>query len=182
MLRRSTGTIHWGHLDPNLYPDISSYFQAIKETDWPALGFLAGAFALEIGEKTGRPHVQFYVEHKRKRLNTLVVNFNLSSHKHAAVFDTVRDAEGAWAYCTGTAKYEGKPAADRFRFGSPKLFGTSAKADLKMLVDLVIQGEDIDSIMRMHPYAFAVHQHRIIPFSERWGYKASRFSWEDEEE
>lgn len=168
MLRRCTGTIHYGHLDPDKYSDISEYFDAITQCDWEGAGFHAGAFALEVGEKTNRLHIQFYVEHKRKRLNTLVHQFDLGSKFHAAVFDVVRDAQGSWEYCSGTGKYEGKKAAMRFKFGNPKLFGTSAKADLKVLVDLVISGDDLNDIMRSHPYSFCVHQNRIVPFYHRW--------------
>lgn len=181
MLRRSTGTIQFGHLDAEVYEDMHHYWECLIATDFEKLGFIAGSFALEIGERTQRVHIQFYVEHKRKRLSTLVTNFNFISQKSQAVFQTVIDAVGSWEYCTGTGKYEGKECISRHKFGVPKLYGTSAKADLKMLVDLVISGDTLDDIMQNHPYSFCVHQHRLVPFYERWLNRTGRKDWGEEE-
>lgn len=176
-MRRCFGTIHAGHLDSSWYEappstlDSRTGLRAFYEhlsTILPANpDIFSGAFALEEGEETGRMHIQFYIECKRKRPSTLAKLMGLST---GAVFDIVRDAGGAWEYCTGTGRHEGKPALDRFSFGTPKLAGSSARADLKLLVDLVIAGDTLNEICNSYPYAWCVHRDRLIKFYRDYHY------------
>jgi len=163
MVRRSFGTIHAGHLLPDV--SLDDYWQVLKlEFGNDSFGvnqekgYTAGAFALEEGSETQRRHIQFYVEHSRKRPSTLAKDFGLST---GAVFDRVRDARGSWNYCTGTGSHEGKEALDRFEFGTPKLHGDTQKADLKLMVSLILDGMSPLEILKEYPYAYCVHRHRI---------------------
>lgn len=158
MVRRSFGTIHFGHL-PEKYSDVDEYFEDLQSvTNWTERGYTAGAFALEDGTEKKRRHVQFYVEHSRKRPTTLAKDFGVST---AAVFDKVRDAQGSWNYCTGTGTHEGKEAVDRFEFGVPKLHGDTQRADLKLLVGLVLDGMTPFQILKEYPYAYCIHRKRL---------------------
>lgn len=161
MLRRSFGTIHEGHCPPNLcVADLYEWLCGhLNQSEYHA-----GALALEETEQ-GNLHIQFYVEHKRKRTSTLARDFLVSTE---AVFDRVKDAEGAWDYCSGLGKHSLKPALARYTWGTPVLYGGSASSDLKTLVDMVIEGETLDAIMRAYPYAYAVHRARLIPFCMDW--------------
>ena len=157
MVRRSFGTIHAGHLPEG--KDLDSYWYLLmKVTNWSERGYTAGAFALERGSETQRRHIQFYVEHSRKRPSTLAKDFGLTT---GAVFDRVRDANGSWCYCTGTGHHEGKEAIDRFEFGTPKLHGDTHKADLKLMVSLILDGMSPLEILKEYPYAYTVHRRRI---------------------
>ncbi len=74
MLRRSTGTIHQGHLPPDV--DIKDYWDLFIKTV-PALEkYNAGAYALEL-TKNDNLHIQFYLEHDRKRTSTLARGFRV---------------------------------------------------------------------------------------------------------
>jgi hypothetical protein len=157
MVRRSFGTIHAGHLPEDFDDDVESYYYTLKEA-WDWEGYTAGAFALEEGSETQRKHIQFYVEHSRKRPSTLAKDFALIT---GAVFDRVRDAQGSWNYCTGTGSHEGKEALDRFEFGTPKLHGDTHKADLKLMVSLILDGMTPLQILQEYPYAYCVHRQRI---------------------
>ncbi len=156
MVRRSFGTIHAGHL-PEDFENLEAYYYTLKEA-WDWKGYTAGAFALEEGSETKRKHIQFYVEHSRKRPSTLAKDFSLTT---GAVFDRVRDAQGSWNYCTGTGTHEGKEALDRFEFGTPKLHGDTHRADLKLMVSLIIDGMTPQEILKEYPYAYCVHRRRI---------------------
>lgn len=158
MFRRSFGTIHQGHLPEGT--TLESWWDNAKFTylGGPEAGFTAGAFALEEGSKTKRKHIQFYVEHSRKRPSTLKRQFGLSTE---AVFDKVRDAKGSWNYCTGTGTHAGKEALSRFTWGDPKLSGSSSKADLKLLVGLVCEGVSLEEICMEYPYAWSIHAPRL---------------------
>ena len=91
MLRRSFGTIHEGHCPPTW--SVEELFDWIAgQVDWLARGYHAGAFALE-ETKEGNLHIQFYIEHDRKRISTLARDFMVTT---PAVFDIVRDAQGSW--------------------------------------------------------------------------------------
>lgn len=174
-LRRAFGTIHVGHLGPEWFEDdvpldgedhpaalgLESYFLHLSNILPAHPDIFAGAFALEEGAKHGRLHIQFYFECKPKRINTLANLFGLST---PAVFDIVKDAAGAWEYCSGTGRHEDKEAEARFTFGTPKLAGSSAKADLKMLVDLVLAGDTLNEICKAYPYAWCVHRDRLLKF------------------
>jgi len=158
MVRRSFGTIHFGHL-PEKYADVDEYYDdLLRVLNWTERGYTAGAFALEEGTEKKRRHIQFYVEHSRKRPSTLAKDFGVST---GAVFDFVRDAKGSWDYCTGTGTHEGKEAIDRFEFGTPKLHGDTHKADLKLMVSLILDGMNPYEILKAHPYAYCVHRSRI---------------------
>jgi len=157
MLRRSFGTIHLGHLPDDV--SLDEWFYAAQDFDWLDHGFHAGAFALEEGTATSRRHIQFYVEHKRKRPSTLAKDFGVTT---PFVFDMVRDAQGAWDYCIASGRHEGKEGViDSFTFGTPKLHGETHRADLRMLVALVLDGIHPWEIMANHPYAYCVHRKRI---------------------
>lgn len=164
--RRSFGTIHMGHL-PERFSSLEEYFHNLNPDnevhDWA--DYTAGAFALEEGSVTQRKHIQFYVEHKRKRPATLASDFYLST---GAVFDSVRDAKGSWDYCTGSGAHRDKPALDRFQFGTPKLHGDTQRADLKMLVNLAMDGIQPEELVIAYPYAWAVHRQRMICFYRDW--------------
>lgn len=175
-LRRAFGTIHAGHLGPEWFElapghqsrsGLELYFDHLSKLIPANPDIFAGAFALEEGSDTGTLHIQFYFECKPKRLNTMANLFQLST---GAVFDIVRDAAGAWEYCSGTGRHEDKPALARFVFGTPKLAGSSAKADLKMLVDLVLSGDTLNEICKAYPYAWCVHRDRLVKFYRDFHY------------
>lgn len=155
-LSRCFGTIHAGHLSED-FLTVEEYYYYLRDEmdlDWVH----AGAFALEEGGKLGRTHIQFYMEHKRKRPRTMSRLFGLTTEY---VFRTVISATGSWDYCTGEGRHEDKPAKDRFQFGDPLLTETGNKADLKMLVGLVVSGTSPQDILKEHPYAYTVHRKRI---------------------
>jgi len=158
MVRRSFGTIHAGHLPADV-DGIDAYYDILLQVvNWEERGYSAGAFALEEGSEKKRRHIQFYVEHSRKRPSTLAKDFGVST---GAVFDRVRDAQGSWNYCTGTGTHTGKEAIDRFEFGTPKLHGDTHKADLKLMVSLILDGMSPLQILKEYPYAYTVHRRRI---------------------
>lgn len=167
-LRRATGTIHEAHLDLDEYDGIVAYFEDFIESQMPK-EISAGAFALEVGEKTKRTHIQFYVEfNDRLRTSTLRGLFDLALPKHEAAFNRVYHAQGSWDYCSGTGRYSGKEAIGRVVFGDPKLYGAEKHPSLADMVEMVIDGNNLDSIMRHSPYAWAVHRHRIVQFYTDW--------------
>ncbi len=167
-LRRATGTIHEAHLDIDQWDGIDHYFQDFIESQMPK-EISAGAFALEVGEKTGRTHIQFYIEfNDRLRTSTLRGLFDLGLPKHEAAFNRVYDAQGSWDYCSGTGRYAGKKAIQRVVFGDPKLYGTAKQPRLAELVEMVIDGNSLKDIMRHSPYAWAVHRQRIVSFYYDW--------------
>ena len=173
-LRRAFGTIHEGHCPDGW--DVANLFLFLK-THLSRSDYTAGAFALEETSE-GNLHIQFYIECKiPKRPSTMAKDFIVSTE---AVFDVVRDAKGAWEYCTGTGERHGdKPAFDRFEFGTPILYGGTARADLKELVDLVISGADLHEIMTGHPYSYCVHRSRITRFYDDWNFgRKKRYAWE----
>lgn len=161
MLRRSFGTIFAGHLSDRSNDDLQGYWDTVITCLHERPGFNAGAFALERGEDTGRLHIQFYIEHDRKRPETLATQMELTT---SAVFDVVRDAAGSWAYCTGTGAHSKKSAEKRHEFGTPKLHGDTQKADLRMMVGLVMDGIQPEDLIRTYPYAWAVHRQRLMAF------------------
>lgn len=161
-LRRAFGTIHEAHCIEGW--DVHSVYLYLKSHLQGMKGYTSGAFALEETE-SGNLHIQFYVECTPKRPRTMAHDFLVL---HEPVFSVVRDANGSWAYCTGTGAHEGKPAFDRFEFGNPKLYGGTARADLKELVDLVIAGSTLNEIMIGHPYSYCVHRSRLHAFYFDW--------------
>lgn len=161
MLRRAFGTIHEGHCHDGW--DVVSLFDFLK-SHLDDSQYHAGALALEETE-SGNLHIQFYVECTRKRITTMMRDFLVTNE---AVFDRVKSAQGSWDYCTGEGKHADKPALARHSWGTPILYGGSASADLRLLVDLVIDGQGLDEIMRAYPYAFCVHRSRLLGFYEDW--------------
>ena len=127
----------------------------------------SGALALEMGEKLGRIHIQGYLEHKPKRLKTLANDLGVIKE----CFDIVKDAKGAWDYCSGLGKHEGKFAFTRYSFGEPKLHGSKEKVELNDLVNCIISGVTLREIMITHPYAYCVHRDRLRKFNEDWNMK-----------
>ncbi len=179
-LRRACGTIHLGHIDPEYYAELpqdaedkEQFFNEYLDFLIPHLdesnGYRAGAFALEYGEKTGRLHVQFYVEFQSsspKRLTTLVKEWRLTVPE---VFDTVRSAKGSWNYCAGQGDYEDKGGViRRYVFGEPLLFGTDKRTGLAEMVTMVIDGASLKEIMLSDPYAWSIHRARIYQLYLDW--------------
>ena len=162
MLRRSTGTIHSGHLPEGI--DMKQYWELFTKTVPSLEKYNAGAYALEL---TGNDnlHIQFYLEHDRKRTSTLARDLGLSTEY---VFDKVKSARGSWEYCSGTGKYAEKPAVARGSFGDPILYGDDQRADLQHLVACIIDGATLNEIMKQYPYAWCVHRDRLIKFSQDW--------------
>jgi hypothetical protein len=97
-LRRCFITIHWKHLQAS-----SSLPEEDCEENWRIIfkqisdkvarddSYEAGALALEMGEKLGRIHIQGYLEHKPKRLQTLANDLGVMK----TCFDIVKDASGS---------------------------------------------------------------------------------------
>lgn len=164
MLRRSFGIIHEGHC-PDSWT-VESLFDYLR-THLDPSEYHAGAIALEETEE-GNLHIQFYVEHTRKRTTTLARDFLVTT---PAVFDIVRNAEGSWNYCAGLGKHKEKPALARHSWGTPILYGGTASTDLKTLVDMVIEGNTLGEIMVSHPYAYCVHRSRLVAFHDDWKFK-----------
>jgi len=170
-LRRCFGTIHFGHLseryDELITGENSESMILVLEKLIANLddAYTAGAFAVEAGEVAGRIHIQFYVEHKPKRLSTLAKDFGVTTN---ACFDVVKSAGHAWDYCAGLGDHASKQAFKRLTFGEPKLSGTLAKVALNDLVNLIISGITLKEIMKAHPYAYCVHRDRLRKFYEDW--------------
>ena len=170
MVRRSFISLHIGHLLPpwDEYEEdddiqMKEYFNYLcTNMKWEQRGYTGVALALEAGEQHGRVHIQGYVEHSQKRFSTLGKDFSCRD----TAFSVVQDSKGAYEYCTGTGVHAGKPAFARYEFGSFKLHGDTAKADLKMLVGLVLDGATPSAIFKAHPYAWCVHRDRLLKFYE----------------
>lgn len=105
-----------------------------------------------------------------KRTTTLARDLGLSTEY---CFDKVKSAKGSWSYCTGTGKYEDKPAVSRMSFGDPILYGDDQRADLQHLVSLVIDGVELGQLMKEYPYAWCVHRDRIMKFYNDWTFGIS---------
>lgn len=174
MLRRSTGTIHEGHLPDGV--QMMDYWDLFCKT-LPALeGYNAGAYALEL-TKNDNLHIQFYIEHDRKRTSTLARDLGVSTE---FVFDKVKSARGSWEYCTGTGKYAEKAAISRSSFGEPILYGDDQRADLQHLVSCIIDGATLNDIMKQYPYAWCVHRDRLIKFYNDWTFGIPEYQIDNE--
>ena len=102
-LRRCFITIHAKHLDPDRYFR-NHIVHDMGEEEWKIImkqisdkvarddSYEAGALALEMGEKLGRIHIQGYLEHKPKRLQTLANDLGVMK----TCFDIDKDAKGSW--------------------------------------------------------------------------------------
>ena len=164
-MRRAFGTIQYGHLDSERFESVEHYYEEVIPEICKDTRLYAGAFALEIGEKTDRVHIGFYIECLHPmRSSTLRNAFELYEPKHEAVFRTVRDAQGSWNYCVGAGRYEEKEAIDRSQFGEPTLYGAAEKVNLQTLITMVMDGESLSAIRKEHPYEYAVHRHRLHGF------------------
>jgi len=164
MLRRSTGTIHQGHMLDSIR--IEDYYERLAKTLPLMEGYHSGAIALEMTTKNNL-HIQFYIEHDRKRTTTLAKDLEVSTE---FVFSKVNHARGSWQYCTGTGKYAEKPSIARASFGDPILFGNDTRADLQHLVACIIDGASLTEIMKEYPYAWCVHRDRLVKFNADWNY------------
>lgn len=176
MIRRCFGTIHQGHLGPQwdgLVRDsqaidsdgevvMRQYFEFLRKVDWQRKGYTGVVIALERGDKHGRVHIQFYAEHGQKRFRTLANDWDAMP----TCFDIVRDSKGAYEYCAGVGRYEDKFALGRYTHGTFKLHGDTQKADLKMMIELVLGGSSPQELFREHPYAWCVHRDRLLKFYE----------------
>ncbi|AXH79376.1 MAG: replication-associated protein [Circular genetic element sp.] len=175
-LKRCFITIHYAHLEAPGGNDSEENWRIIFKEICDKVSrndsYEAGALALEMGEKLGRIHIQGYLEHKPKRLQTLANDLGVMK----TCFDIVKDAKGSWDYCSGLGKHEGKFAFDRFTFGEPKLYGSKEKVELNDLVNLVISGCELREIMVQHPYAYCVHRDRLRKFSDDWSNRQPRKS------
>lgn len=128
--------------------------------------YQSGALALEIAPKTGNLHVQGYLEHSRKRLTTISKDLQLNLTNAIGV---VKDAQGSWNYCAGLGEYQDKLAEARITWGEPKLHGSSEKkADLKLMVNQIIDGATLTQVMKSNPYSWAVHRDRLVKFYNDW--------------
>ncbi len=172
MVRRSFMSLHAGHI--NIPSDeleeeddevkIRNYWEIVTRIiDFKSLGFTGVALALERCPKTDRIHIQGYAEHSQKRFTTLGKNFNCQP----SVFSVVIDSKGSHDYCRGLGAHADKEGVlARWSFGEFKLHGDTHKADLKMLVGLVLDGATPRNIFTAHPYAWCVHRDRILKFYE----------------
>ena len=164
-------TIHTGHLKdvPDEYSEeddevqLRSYWDFLTNNmNFASMGYTGVALALEVG-KQGRLHIQGYAEHSQKRFSTLGKNFGLQP----SAFSVVIDSKGSHDYCRGLGVYANKEGVlARWSFGEFKLHGDTHKADLKMLVGLVLDGATPRDIFAAHPYAWCVHRDRLLKFYE----------------
>lgn len=174
MVRRSFMSCNRGHViqrgeyhgEEDIEDDyvfMHGYFTFLTQSlDFEKNGFTGVALALEKGS-TGNWHIQGYLEHKQMRFSTL--GKKLSCQPTA--FSTVIDSTGSYNYCTGKGVHANKEGvAGRFEWGEFKLHGDTMKADLKMMVGLVIDGATPKQLFFEYPYAWCVHRDRLLKFYE----------------
>lgn len=152
--------------DPCNETAMKLYFEELK-ANLDRKEYDAGAIALEIAPNTGTLHIQAYLEHKRKRIRTIAND--LSCNLTNGIMQ-VKDARGSWEYCTGTGKHEGKHAISRMVWGEPRLHGSTENADLKMLVSAIMDGAQLQDIVKHNPYSWCVHRDRLIKFYNDWNF------------
>ena len=157
-------------------PDVlmRRFFQfLVKNVDWKGRGYTGVVLALEMGS-TGNYHIQGYLEHSQKRFSTLGKDL----HMQASALEVVIDSTGSYNYCSGKGVHASKEGVlARWEFGEFKLHGDTHKADLKMLVRLVMDGVTPKEIFRNFPYAWCVHRDRLLKFYEDkavYGHKTPR--------
>ena len=170
-LKRCFLSIHQGMLNPP-YIDwadnetaMVSYWDELTTRLRSKKYFTAGALALERAPKTGTLHIQGYLEHDRKRLTTIASHLMCNLTNGISV---VKDAQGSWNYCAGLGEYETKSAVARLTWGEPRLHGSVQNADLKAMVQAIIDGAQLEDLMKSNPYAWCVHRDRLIKFSNDW--------------
>ena len=128
--------------------------------------YTSGALALEVAPTTGTIHIQGYLEHKRKRFATIASDLLCITTNGISV---VNNAQGSWNYCAGLGEYEDKPVLARLTWGEPKLHGSvEPKAELKKMVQQIIDGASLTQVMKANPYGWAVHRDRLIRFHDDW--------------
>lgn len=171
--RRAFFTIHLAHL-PEEYIEISKkgsvestmglFYNEMKRmlqkwfSDYKTV-LRACAIALEVGSSTDRVHIQGYIELRSARSwQTYARKFKVME----TCFQKVRDAPGAWDYCTGQGGTK-QGVLKTWAIGEPRLHhhGSETKADLKMCVGYIMEGYHPTYILREHPYAYTVHRSRI---------------------
>lgn len=163
MLRRTFWSIHRGHLrehDADEDPEVElvAYWNHLISLDWKSLGFTGVAISLERGSETERTHVQGYAEHSQMRLTTLAKKLGVSPTS----FSVVRSSKDSYDYCTKSGVHHEKPGVLRlYEWGEFKLHGDTMKADLRMMVDLVLQGTPAGELLMAYPYAWTVHRDRL---------------------
>lgn len=169
-LKRCFLSIHQGMLNPPFIemPDNETAMTLYWEELIKSINkneYTAGALAIETAPKTGTLHIQGYLEHKRKRLTTIANDLLCNLTNGISV---VKDAQGSWNYCAGLGEYETKSAVARVTWGEPRLHGSAENADLKSMVQAIIDGAQLEDLMKANPYAWCVHRDRLIKFSNDW--------------
>lgn len=176
-LRRVTGTIQLRHLD-NKFQELMEgnsmgEIEIVMQLKLQELKkicpdkYRAGALSLEVGEKTGRPHLQCYVErHHPAGFATYAREFGVMP----TCFDVVRNPKGAYEYCSQSGQYENKKGViEVFTFGQPVLYGgTAQQADLKWAVEMITNGNHPSVIFKENPYCYTVHRSRIWALFYDW--------------
>jgi hypothetical protein len=177
-LRRWVGTLHAGHIlkgyganEPSLiYDFLDLHFESVQKDvlliEHDPSQSIAGStplshlsMALETGDD-GRTHIQFYCEFKAPVYpKTLKEIFQCEYQPPHA--KEVKNARGAYEYCTGTGRYHGKAAHARFQWGEARAQGSVTDSNLKVAVDLIVAGNHPHDIAKADPYAYACHSRKI---------------------
>jgi hypothetical protein len=166
--RRAFFTMHAAHLSDeyvqmakNLGTEhaMRTKFHEIKTMDMPKQ-LRAIAVQLEMGKETERIHIQGYLELTSARSWSY---YGKMFDAMETCFQTVKDGPGSWAYCTSTGQHEGKAGVlDQWQYGEPALHGGSEnRADLKTVVNLIVEGYHPAYILKKYPYAYTVHRTRL---------------------
>jgi len=135
-----------------------SFWNRLVGLDLKSLGFTGVALQLERGGETERVHVQGYAEHSQMRLTTLAKKLGVSPTS----FSVVRSSKDSYDYCTSSGVHHDKAGVLRaFEWGEFKLHGDTNKADLRMMVDLVLGGASAGDLLKAYPYAWCVHRDRL---------------------
>ena len=149
-----------------------AFWNRLLGLPWKRLGFTGVAIQLERGSETERMHVQGYAEHGQMRLTTLAKKLGVSPTS----FSVVRSSSDSYDYSTSSGVHHDKPGVLRaWEWGEWKLHGDTQKADLRMMVDLVIGGASAGDLLKAYPYAWCVHRDRLRKLMqdlnelEKWG-------------
>lgn len=165
--RRAFCTIHVAHCENDIIEAAKrSDTQTAMQMKFERIRNVAGhkviramAMALEVCPNTGRTHIQGYVELTGGRPWSW---YGKVFKTMATCWQTVKDGPGSWAYCTGTGTHSGKPALARYASGEPLLHGGSeSQANLRKLVELLVEGVHPQQILQRFPYAYTVHRRKI---------------------
>jgi len=169
-LKRSFLTLQQGMLDEELLDldheeAMRTLFHRLASLDRDK--FHAGALALERAPKTGTIHVQGYLEHKRMRPKTI------AKHLHCRLANgvmIVKNAKASWDYCAGLGVHATKPALARLTWGEPLLHGSQDETKLRDLVNAIVDGAELDDLMKTNPYGWCVHRERLVKFHSDWNF------------